>query len=202
VPPRRPAIAGSARTGDPAPLGKPPARGPGVAGRPGPKSVPPRQLTAPSGGTESLPGLPRADAGPAARLAAALVDFAIVGTVQALLLWPVLGHWWSRDLRGDIPFLPILLSLLAVPLVLAAGGAYFAWFWGVKGATPGKRLLGIAVASEDGAIPIGLSRATLRVLGYAVSGLLLGIGFLMIAFGGTALHDKMAGTRVVQRGRG
>ena len=82
------------------------------------------------------------------------------------------------------------------------GGAYYAWFWGVKGATPGKKMLRLAVATETGAIPVGLQKATLRVLGYAASGLLLGIGFLMIAFGGTALHDRMAGTRVVYRGRG
>jgi uncharacterized RDD family membrane protein YckC len=187
---------------EPPPMPRPAARPHGAAGRPGPKSVPPRQMTAPVTGTESLPGRPRADAGPMARFAAGVVDFAIVGTLQAALLWPVLSHWWSRDLSGDVPFTVILVSLLSVPLILAAGGAYFALFWGLKGATPGKRLLGIAVAGEDGAIPIGLSRATLRVLGYAVSTLLLGIGFLMIAFGGTALHDKMAGTRVVQRGRG
>ena len=47
---------------------------------------------------------------------------------------------------------------------------------------------------------IGMSRATLRVLGYVASTLLLGVGFLMIAFGGTALHDRIAGTRVVRRG--
>ena len=42
----------------------------------------------------------------------------------------------------------------------------------------------------------------MRVLGYLLSGLTLGIGFLMIAFGGAALHDRLAGTRVVRRERG
>jgi Predicted membrane protein/domain len=87
-----------------------------------------------------------------------------------------------------------------VPIALLLGAAYYAFFWGMKGATPGKRMVGLAVAAEDGTTPIGMSRATLRVLGYLASGLLLGIGFLMIAFGGTALHDRIAGTRVVRRG--
>ena len=55
--------------------------------------------------------------------------------------------------------------------------------------------------AEDGSEPIGLSRAAVRVLGYLLSGLTLGIGFLMIAFGGS-LHDRLAGTRVVRRERG
>jgi uncharacterized RDD family membrane protein YckC len=155
-------------------------------------------------GTASLAGVPGADASPLARLAAGVIDLVIVGTVQTLLLIPVLRHWWSRELPATpeaVPFMPILFSLGAVPLILFLGGAYYAWFWGVKGATPGKKMVGIAVATEDGAVPIGLSRATLRVLGYAASALLLGIGFLMIAFGGTALHDRMAGTRVVTRGK-
>jgi uncharacterized RDD family membrane protein YckC len=149
-----------------------------------------------------MAGVAGMDAPFAPRLVAGLVDTAIVGVAQALLLWPVVGHWWSRDLRGDVGFVPILLSILAVPLILGVGGVYYAWFWGVKGQTPGKKLLRIAVATETGAIPIGLQKATLRVLGYFVSAALLGIGFLMIAFGGTALHDRMAGTRVVYRGRG
>jgi uncharacterized RDD family membrane protein YckC len=42
-------------------------------------------------------------------------------------------------------------------------------------------------------------RASMRVLGYALSGLVLGIGFAMILFGGRGLHDHIAGTRVVRR---
>ena len=99
-----------------------------------------------------------------------------------------------------MPYFPILVSLAMVPIAFVLGAAYYVVFWGLKGATPGKRVLGLAVAAEDGTTPIGMSRATLRLLGYLASSLLLGIGFLMIAFGGTALHDRIAGTRVVRRG--
>ena len=131
------------------------------------------------------------------------MNFAIVAAVQALLLAPVAQHWWARELPAspaDVPYFPILVSLAMIPVALVLGGAYYAVFWGLKGATPGKRAVGLAVAAEDGTMPIGMSRATLRVLGYVASTLLLGVGFLMIAFGGTALHDRIAGTRVVRRG--
>jgi uncharacterized RDD family membrane protein YckC len=67
----------------------------------------------------------------------------------------------------------------------------------VKGATPGKELLSLRVETEDGVTPLPLGRAALRVLGYLLSAASLGAGFLMIAFGGAGLHDRIARTRVV-----
>jgi uncharacterized RDD family membrane protein YckC len=185
---------------DPAP--KSPARltTPPVAR--GPRSIPPRPLAVGPTGTASLPSA-IAEAGFAPRLIAGVIDFAIVAALQALLLAPVAQHWWARELPpspADVPYFPILVSLAMIPVAILLGGAYFAFFWGMKGATPGKRVVGLTVVAEDGTMPMGMSRATLRVLGYVVSTLLLGMGFLVIAFGGTALHDRMAGTRVVRRG--
>ena len=79
---------------------------------------------------------------------------------------------------------------------------YYVYFWGVKGATPGKRLLGLAVVTEDGTLADPGSRARCcALLGYLLSAACLGIGFLMIAFGGRGLHDRIAGTRVVEGAR-
>jgi uncharacterized RDD family membrane protein YckC len=136
------------------------------------------------------------------RLLAGLVDFVIVSAIQSVLLAPAFYYWWVREIPvrpADVSFLPIVLSLGLVPVVIALGVAYYVYYWGVRGATPGKQLLGLAVAGEDGAVPIGVSRATVRALGYLLSGLLLGLGFLMILFGGTGLHDRLAGTRVVRQ---
>jgi uncharacterized RDD family membrane protein YckC len=168
----------------------------------GPRSLPPRPAAVGPTGTASL-AAPMVEAGFGVRLVAGLIDLGIVSAIQALLLTPVAQHWWSRELPAnpaDVPYFPILISLAMVPIAIVVGAAYYALFWGLKGATPGKLVLGLTVAAEDGTSPIGMSRATLRVLGYLASGLLLGIGFLMIAFGGTALHDRIAGTRVVRRG--
>ena len=184
------------------PSARPPAPAPAAAPGRGPRSMPPRPVAVGPTGTASL-AAPGGEAGFGIRLVAGVIDLAIVSTIQALLLTPVARHWWSRELpatAADVPYFPILISIAMVPVALVFGAAYYAFFWGLKGATPGKLVLGLAVAAEDGTTPIGMSRATLRVLGYAASALLLGIGFLMIAFGGTALHDRIAGTRVVRRG--
>jgi len=150
---------------------------------------------------------PASAAGLGRRAVAGLLDALLVTSAQALLLSPVLYYWyenwWSHPpaTASDVAFWPILVSLILGPVVLALGAVYYVYHWGVKGATPGKRLLGLKVVAEDGSEPIGLSRATVRVLGSLLSGLTLGIGFLMIAFGGS-LHDRLAGTRVVRRERG
>jgi pSer/pThr/pTyr-binding forkhead associated (FHA) protein/uncharacterized RDD family membrane protein YckC len=149
-----------------------------------------------------------AAAGFGRRAAAGLLDALLVLSGQVLLASPVLYYWyenwWSNPptTATDVAFWPILVSLTLGPVVLALGAVYYVYHWGVKGATPGKRLLGLAVVAEDGSAPIGLSRAAVRVLGYLLSSLTLGIGFLMIAFGGSGLHDRLAGTRVVRRERG
>jgi uncharacterized RDD family membrane protein YckC len=150
----------------------------------------------------SLPPAPPASFG--RRLAGGLLDLGAVSLGLAVLLTPVVLYWRSRDLGptpADVSFLPIVLSLTLAPVALALGAFYFVYYWGVKGATPGKRLLGLEVQGDETPGPIGLPRAAVRLAGYLVSGLLLGLGFFIVAFGGTALHDRIAGTRVVWRGR-
>ncbi|PYQ23735.1 MAG: hypothetical protein DMF81_07790 [Acidobacteria bacterium] len=150
----------------------------------------------------SLP--PVAPASFGLRLGGGLLDVLAVGLGQTLLLAPAILYWRWRDLGptpADVPFLPIVLSLALVPVALALGAFYFVYYWGVRGTTPGKRLLGLGVEGDDGSSPIGVSRAAVRLAGYVLSGLLLGMGFFIVAFGGTALHDRIAGTRVVRRGR-
>jgi uncharacterized RDD family membrane protein YckC len=150
---------------------------------------------------------PRAVAPPAElwpRLGAGLLDGFIVVLLEALVLAPGYLYWATRpqaQAPSEISFVPIAVSLLLVPLALVLGGGYYVYYWGVRGATPGKALFGLAVEAEDGSYPVGMGRAAARVLGYLLSGLVLGIGFAMIPFGGRGLHDHIAGTRVVRRGR-
>jgi uncharacterized RDD family membrane protein YckC len=147
---------------------------------------------------------PAEPAGFGERLGAGLVDAVLVGLGQLLLTSPIFLYWWARELPlslVDVPFLPIVLSLVLALLAALLGAAYFVHGWGVRGATPGKRLLQLAVEDENGSFPIGVSAATIRLIGYVCSALLLGIGFLMIAVQGRGLHDRMAGTRVVRRAR-
>jgi uncharacterized RDD family membrane protein YckC len=150
----------------------------------------------------SLPPAPPASF--SRRLGGGVLDLLAVAAGLGALVTPVILYWRSHDLGptpADVPFVPIVLSLTLAPVALALGAFYFIYYWGVRAATPGKRLVGIEVEGDDGANPIGISRAAVRLLGYALSGVLLGMGFFIVAFGGTALHDRIAGTRVVRRGR-
>jgi uncharacterized RDD family membrane protein YckC len=140
----------------------------------------------------------------ASRLAAFVVDAVFVVSGQAILLAPVVWYWWSREaprVPSDVSFLPVLASAILVPLALLLGALYHVYFWSVKGATPGKELLDLRVETEDGRSPLPLGRAGARVFGYLLCAASLGIGFLMVAFSRSGLHDRVARTRVVKGAR-
>ena len=73
---------------------------------------------------------------------------------------------------------------------------------GLTGLTLGKWATGLRIERNDGG-DLGIGRAFLRhFVGYPVSFVLLGIGFLMAAVSvhGRGLHDMIAGTIVVREG--
>jgi uncharacterized RDD family membrane protein YckC len=183
---------------------------PVVAARPLPVPAPvralrPTALPAPPVGLRSPSSSLPAGFGP--RLAAFLVDGVLVTAAQAVLVAPAafaFYRWYEEAQQAgrEPDFLPVLLSVALVTSAVILGCGYYVYFWGVTGATPGKRAMGLVIEGADGRRPIGIGRAFLRLLGYALSGAVLGIGFLMIAIGGQGLHDRLASTRVVSaRGR-
>ncbi len=93
-------------------------------------------------------------------------------------------------------------NLLWTPMLVFALLS-LAWFVGFEAssrqATPGKRALGLRVVDEAGQ-GIGLVRAVQRHLAGALSWLTLNIGHLLAALPPRrrALHDRIAGTQVVQ----
>jgi uncharacterized RDD family membrane protein YckC len=73
---------------------------------------------------------------------------------------------------------------------------------GVTGFTVGKWAAGLRILRQNGS-EIGIGRALLRhFVGYPLSFVTLGLGFLVIAFTsrGRGLHDLIAGTIVVREG--
>lgn len=115
--------------------------------------------------------------------------FCVAGTLSWLVFGVALpygldGTWRTRGAG--------LLHELLPALVLVGG-------WARYGTTPGKLLLELRVVdAESGGRP-GVVQAILRYIGYFVSALPLGLGFVWIAFDDRkqALHDKLARTRVV-----
>jgi uncharacterized RDD family membrane protein YckC len=130
---------------------------------------------------------------------AATLDAGLVFVGQAIILTPVFIYWWSREMPGEVPFVAILLSVLLALAALLLGAVYYVYFWGVQGATPGKRAFGLAVVDLGGRCPVGAGVAALRLIGYGLSALPLGLGFVFVPVTGRGLHDRMAGTIVVQR---
>ena len=95
--------------------------------------------------------------------------------------------------RGDPP-VPV------VPPRHGRGSRLHPLVLGQPGATPGKKMLGLKIVREDGEEPLGWGTAFMRLVGYMVSGFILYIGFLMIAFNPDkkGLHDMIAKTRVLK----
>lgn len=83
---------------------------------------------------------------------------------------------------------------------LLLAGIYTIAFNGALAGTPGKFAVGIRIVGLTGE-PVGFFRALLRFPASVLSLGLFGFGYLMIAFRADrrALHDVMAGTRVIYK---
>lgn len=73
------------------------------------------------------------------------------------------------------------------------------WFWLKYAATPGKMLVDCEIVDADNGEPITSRQALLRYIGYIISALPLGLGFLWILLDKRkqGWHDKLAGTVVI-----
>jgi uncharacterized RDD family membrane protein YckC len=126
---------------------------------------------------------------------------------------PRYAGFWIRVLAYVID--AVILGAITVPLVrvlstmgigdsssnilsIAISWMYFAVFESSDWmGSPGKKVLGLIVTDEQG-MKITIGRATRRYLAKIISGLLLGIGFVMVAFTARkqGLHDKVFHTLV------
>lgn len=130
-----------------------------------------------------------------ARLGAALVDGVILLAVDFAVVYFTLQLTHLDFARiGSLPALP-----LAAFFGLLNGG-YFVGFTMASGQTIGKMVTRIRVVSES-ARKVPLGAAILRAAGILVTVLSLGVGYLPALLGRErrALHDRLAGTRVVPR---
>jgi uncharacterized RDD family membrane protein YckC len=132
------------------------------------------------------------------RAAAAFVDALISGALQGIILFLFAGLL-SLLLNGyDAD--SIVMICLAWLLGSSVGVVYYVYFTAFGGQTPGKMALRIKVVRTDSS-SLTLGRAFYReTLCKFVSGIILGIGYLMVAFDEKkqGLHDRMADTYVVR----
>lgn len=130
---------------------------------------------------------------PGARIVAVLIDYLILlGIDAAVVYFTVRMAGLAPNEWRLLPVAPMLtfLGLLKV--------AYFYAFTAVGGQTIGKMAVGTCVVA-DGGTPVDAARAMRRTFAGLLSFLLLGLGFIPALFGDhRALHDRLAGTRVVR----
>jgi uncharacterized RDD family membrane protein YckC len=128
-----------------------------------------------------------------ARLGASLIDTILMLIVCYPLLIAVYG--WSSIAHGYASggALDILLNWVFPIVVVIA-------FWKWKQATPGKMMISARIVdAETGEAP-STGQMIGRYLGYFLSTVVFGLGFLWIAFDRKkqGWHDKLAGTVVVR----
>jgi uncharacterized RDD family membrane protein YckC len=130
---------------------------------------------------------------PGARLIAVLIDHLILFGIDAAVVYFTLRMaGLSMAEWSVLPVAPMatFLGLLKV--------AYFYAFTAVGGQTIGKMAVGTCVVADNGA-PVDAAGAMRRTSAGVASFLLFGLGFVPALFGDhRALHDRLAGTRVVR----
>lgn len=132
------------------------------------------------------------------RFVAYFIDGAMVGFVQFLLglAFGLVTGAFSGGVGETHTAISVLSGLLGITISLVYG----IFFIGYCGQTPGKMVVKIKVMRTDGT-QMTYGRAFLReVIGKFLSGILLGIGYLMVAFDSQkqGLHDKIADTYVLK----
>lgn len=128
------------------------------------------------------------------RCGAALIDYILLVGIVAFST--IIARWYgggARTAGNSAETVGVIISF-AVALI------NFALLAGLTGRTVGKWATGLRIEQQDGDVP-GIGGALFRhFVGYPVSFLTLGLGFLMAVFSprGRALHDLIAGTVVVR----
>lgn len=132
----------------------------------------------------------------ALRCGAILIDYIIlVGIVAFSTLVSRLLGGGTRSAGNTSETAGIILMIVVAALDLGV-------LPGLTGITVGKWATGLRIQRDDG-MEIGIGRAFLRhFVGYPLSFITLGLGFLAAAFTtrGRGLHDLIAGTIVVREG--
>jgi uncharacterized RDD family membrane protein YckC len=134
----------------------------------------------------------------ALRCGALLIDYILLALILALstMIARLMGGG-ARMAGGTAEKAGIIVTLVVGLLDLVV-------LVGLTGKTVGKWTTGLRLERTDGRLP-GVGRAALRhLIGYPLSLLPFGLGFLIVTVSpsGRALHDLIAGTIVVRRSGG
>ena len=151
-------------------------------------------LEPPATAADAPPEPTRSCAAGSKRLAAAAIDLGLLCAIAAIVVYLTLR-------MVELPLVSWRL-LPAAPMAIFLGLVTFAYlgtFTAVGGQTVGKMAVGVRVVNASGE-PLGAAAGVRRAATASLVSLVtLGLGFLPAVIGSTrlAVHDRLAGTRVV-----
>ena len=127
------------------------------------------------------------------RLGAALIDLLLQLVLTLPLTYIIYGRMSSPTGKMFMGIGDVLVNLVLPAVVVVALWLYF-------GATPGKMAMSARIVDADTGAPLSTSQSVIRYVGYIVSFIPLGVGYLWIAFDRRkqGWHDKMANSVVVR----
>jgi uncharacterized RDD family membrane protein YckC len=108
---------------------------------------------------------------PGSRLMGYIIDVIVI--IGAVLCFAFLGVILGAMGFDFLTTIVILVSIV-IPIV------YFPYFWKTSGQTPGAKMAGVKVVRDKDGGPLGWGAAILRLIGYAISGMVFYIGFIWI----------------------
>jgi uncharacterized RDD family membrane protein YckC len=128
-----------------------------------------------------------------ARFLAFLIDSIVMCLVLAPLAWLMWGEGASAALMDPS-------NTVSNVLQLALSIAVFLGAWIVTSTDPGKKIVSARIVSAKTLGKPSTTQFVVRYLGYYLSLICFGLGFLWIAFDARkqGWHDKLAGTLVIR----
>ncbi len=156
-----------------------------------------------------------------ARSAASIIDSTLIAVVTMPLLAifsKEIGNSKAIDSvelirslsgAGDLSVLSSITQLGFASNAYSTTDAVIQWvlplvatilFWVYRSATPGKIALSLSVVDMNTGMPISFTQSIIRYIGYFVSIIPLGFGFLWVVFDSKkqGFHDKIAKTIVIK----
>ena len=141
-------------------------------------------------------------AGVAVRFFGVLIDGFVMAGLAFVLVF-VFGLFAGGAGQTDSGFLQTMAGIFGTiiyMILILFQFLYYGYFWSKNGQSPGKKLMGIRVVQMGGGSMSFLKAGLRGTLGYWISGLIFGLGFIWAIFDADneTWHDKIFGTRVVR----
>jgi uncharacterized RDD family membrane protein YckC len=132
------------------------------------------------------------------RVGAWFIDYIIMAIASAIIYVPLAFMGFSSF---DEPAAFAIFQLISTILNFIIPAVYESWFVGKYAATPGKMACKLKVVMSEGD-QVSFARAIGRHFAKYISGLILGIGYIMAGFDEQkrTLHDRICDTRVIKSG--